>query len=64
MKMSQLDASSNSERIAVVALVVSLVALVATTGQLLQQYFSTADGYRRCQESVMEDWGKKTMLRW
>jgi len=50
--------------VALVALVISLVALVATTGQLLQQYFATADGYRQCQPSVMGDWGRKTKLRW
>jgi hypothetical protein len=50
--------------VAVTALVVSLVALLATTGQLLQQYFATADGFRRCQPSVMGLWAKKTKLRW
>lgn len=64
VKMSDSDGSSAEVRVAVVALIVSLVALVATTGQLLQQYFATADGYRRCQSSVMGAWGKKTRLRW
>ncbi|KFY40145.1 hypothetical protein V494_03618 [Pseudogymnoascus sp. VKM F-4513 (FW-928)] len=50
--------------VAIVALIISLVALLATTGQLLQQYFATADGYRRCQTSVMGGWGNKTRLRW
>jgi hypothetical protein len=50
--------------VAVTALVISLVALLATFGQVLQQYFATADGYRRCQPSVMGLWGKKTELRW
>ncbi|KFX94835.1 hypothetical protein V490_04139 [Pseudogymnoascus sp. VKM F-3557] len=62
--MSGSDGSETEVRVAVVALIVSLVALVATTGQLLQQYFATADGYRRCQTSVMGAWGKKTRLRW
>lgn len=62
--MSEPNGLTSADRVAVVALIVSLVALVATTGQLLQQYFATADGYRRCQESVMGDWGKKTRLRW
>jgi hypothetical protein len=31
-----------------VALLVSLVALVTTVLQVLQQYFSSAEGYRRC----------------
>jgi hypothetical protein len=62
--MSDSNASPAEVRVSVIALVVSLVALVATTGQLLQQYFATADGYRRCQSSVMGAWGKKTRLRW
>ncbi|OBT66827.1 hypothetical protein VE03_04054 [Pseudogymnoascus sp. 23342-1-I1] len=62
--MSDSNGSGVEGRVAVIALIVSLVALVATTGQLLQQYFATADGYRRCQASVMGAWGKKTRLRW
>lgn len=54
----------NIDPIAITALVISLVALLATTGQVLQQYFATADGYRRCQPSVMGLWGTKTKLRW
>lgn len=50
--------------VAIVALIISLVALLATTGQVLQQYFATADGYRRCQTSVMGVWGNKTRLKW
>jgi len=50
--------------IALTALIISLVALLATTGQLLQQYFATADGYRQCLPSVMGQWGKMTKLRW
>ncbi|KFY27478.1 hypothetical protein V493_03462 [Pseudogymnoascus sp. VKM F-4281 (FW-2241)] len=62
--MSDPDRSATEVHVAVVALIVSLVALLATTGQLLQQYFATADGYRRCQASVMGAWGNKTRLRW
>ena len=36
-----------------VALIVSLVALVTTVLQVLQQYYSSAEGYRRCAPSVM-----------
>jgi hypothetical protein len=50
--------------VALTALVISLVALLATTGQLLQQYFATADGYRQCLPSVMGRWGTMTKLRW
>jgi hypothetical protein len=53
-----------SDSVALTALLVSLVALITTVGQLLQQYFATADGYRRCQASVMGLWSRKTRLRW
>ncbi|KAH8784486.1 hypothetical protein F5882DRAFT_378717 [Hyaloscypha sp. PMI_1271] len=46
------------------AFVVSLVAFFIALGQLLQQYFATADGYRRCERSVMRNWARKTRLRW
>ncbi|KAH8769693.1 hypothetical protein BGZ57DRAFT_985958 [Hyaloscypha finlandica] len=46
------------------AFVVSLVAFFIALGQLLQQYFATADGYRRCQRSVMRNWARKTRLQW
>ncbi|KAE8451463.1 hypothetical protein EG329_004092 [Mollisiaceae sp. DMI_Dod_QoI] len=52
------------DAVALVALIISLVALFTTIGQLLQQYFATADGYRRCQHSVMGLWARKTKLRW
>lgn len=42
------------------ALVVSVVALFTTVLQVLQQYFSSADGYRRCAESVMGLWAQGT----
>ncbi len=35
-----------------IALLVSAVALLTTVLQVLQQYFSSAEGYRRCHESV------------
>lgn len=46
------------------ALTIALVAFVTAFGQLLQQYFATADGYRRWQRSVMGKWATKTRLRW
>ena len=55
---------STSDLVAILALIISLVALLATSGQLLQQYFATADGYRRCQPSVMGLWGHRTKLKW
>lgn len=55
---------SGDTDLAIIALIVSLVALFTTIGQLLQQYFATADGYRRCHKSVMGEYGKKTRLHW
>jgi hypothetical protein len=45
------------------ALAIALVALLTTVGQLLQQYFGTADGFRRCQNSVVGPWAKRTRLK-
>jgi hypothetical protein len=50
--------------IAAAALAISLVAFITALGQFFQQYLATADGYRRCQRSVMGDWAQKTRLRW
>ena len=58
------DKSPTDTNVAVVALAVALVALIVTSGQLLGQYFATADGYRRCQPSVMGPWAQRTRLRW
>ncbi|KAF2105762.1 hypothetical protein BDV96DRAFT_655336 [Lophiotrema nucula] len=46
--------------VASVALVIALTALAITICQLLQQIFSTAEGYRRCQPSVLKEWAKHT----
>jgi len=59
-----MSSGTTIDPVAVTALIISLVALLATFGQVLQQYLATADGYRRCQPSVMGQWGKKTKLRW
>ncbi|MCJ1402304.1 hypothetical protein MMC11_005524 [Xylographa trunciseda] len=56
--------SSTDINLAASALAIALVALIIAVGQLLQQYLATADGYRRCQMSVMGDWAKMTRLRW
>lgn len=52
--------------ISVVALAVALVALVTTVSQVLGQFLATADGYRRCQSSVMGRWARLThrKFRW
>ncbi|KAF4980421.1 hypothetical protein FZEAL_3574 [Fusarium zealandicum] len=49
--------------VAAVALVVSLVALVATFMQVLQQYYSSAAGYSQCNEKVMGRWAETKTRR-
>lgn len=57
--------SGNTEaKLAGAALAIALVALVTAVGQLIQQYFSTADGYRRCHKYVMGEYARKTRLHW
>ena len=53
-----------SDITSLVALIVALLALLIALGQLLQQIFGTADGYRRCQSSVIGTWATKTRLSW
>lgn len=57
---------ANDSQLAVAALVVALVALLTTVSQVLSQLFATADGYRRCQSSIMGAWAKAThrKFRW
>ncbi|MCJ1482685.1 hypothetical protein MMC06_002851 [Schaereria dolodes] len=55
---------SSDAQIALVALVISLFALVVTSIQLLTQIFATADGTRKCSTSVMGKWGQYTKWRW
>lgn len=52
--------------VSVVALAVALVALITTISQVLGQFLATADGYRRCQSSVMGGWARLTRrkFRW
>ncbi|KAI0021192.1 hypothetical protein F4780DRAFT_739496 [Xylariomycetidae sp. FL0641] len=54
---------SSDDRVSIVALIVSLVALLVALGQLLQAYFATADGYRRCSESVTGPWHRTRKRR-
>ena len=49
--------------ISTIALAVALVALVTTVSQVLGQFLATADGYRRCQSSVMGRWAELTHRR-
>ena len=51
-------------QLAAAALGIALAALAIAITQLLGQLFATADGYRRCQPSVMGAWAKHTKLRW
>ncbi|KAL8780978.1 MAG: hypothetical protein Q9213_006229 [Squamulea squamosa] len=54
---------ANDGTISTVALAVALIALITTIGQVLGQFLATADGYRRCQPSVMGRWAKLTHRR-
>ncbi|CAG8982918.1 hypothetical protein HYALB_00002936 [Hymenoscyphus albidus] len=56
--------SAAEANISAAALAIALVALFTALGQLIQQYFATADGYRRCQKSVMGGYSRHTRLRW
>ncbi|KAI4284975.1 MAG: hypothetical protein L6R38_001043 [Xanthoria sp. 2 TBL-2021] len=56
--------SAAEKHIASAALAVALSALAIAITQLLGQMFATADGYRRCQPSVMGAWAQYTRLRW
>ncbi|KAL2072673.1 hypothetical protein VTL71DRAFT_12016 [Oculimacula yallundae] len=57
--------SSTAEaKLAGAALAIALVALITAVGQLLQQYFATADGYRRCHKYVMGEYARNTRLHW
>ena len=49
--------------VSIIALAVALVALVTTVSQVIGQFLATADGYRRCQSSVMGGWAKLTHRR-
>jgi hypothetical protein len=48
--------NSNGDVLNWIALVVSLVALMGTVAQVLQQYYASAAGYTNCGESVMGQW--------
>lgn len=52
--------------VAAVALVISVVALLATFMQVLQQYYASAAGYSQCNSKVMGKWAetKTRRFRW
>lgn len=55
---------SEQDRIALLALIVSLVALLIATLQLTQQLFGTAEGWRRCDYLVIGAWARLRRSRW
>ena len=57
---------AEDSNLAIAALVVALVALFTAISQVLSQLFATADGYRRCQSSIIGPWAKLTTrkFRW
>ena len=50
----------NSDAVALLALIVSLVALLIALLQVAQQYAATAYDYRRCSARTMGGWSKHT----
>ena len=50
----------NSDAVALLALIVSLVALLIAFLQVVQQYAATAYDYRRCSARTMGGWSKYT----
>lgn len=50
--------------VAVVALIVSLIALLIALTQASVQLFSTAVGYSKCAESIIGPWSSKRHRRW
>jgi hypothetical protein len=55
---------NSEETLVTVALVVSLIALVLAVSQILQQFLSTADGYRRCSPAVIGPWAALRHRQW
>lgn len=56
--------SNEQDNTAIVAIVIALIAFVVTTAQLLQALFGTAEGFRRCQPSVIGGWYAETRRVW
>lgn len=52
--------------VSLVALIISIIALIGTILQLLQQYFSSAEGFSNCGEQVMGQWAlyRARKFRW
>lgn len=50
------DGIDANDILGIVALIVSLIALLGTVAQVLQQYYASAAGYTNCDEKVMGKW--------
>lgn len=55
--------TDNQLIVAVVALIISVIALSATCMQVLQQYYASASGYSQCNDKVMGEWAKSKSRR-
>ncbi|KAH8896644.1 hypothetical protein GQ53DRAFT_525702 [Thozetella sp. PMI_491] len=49
---------NGNDILSIIALIISLIALLGTVAQVLQQYYASAAGYSNCGESVMGNWHK------
>ncbi|KAF1956326.1 hypothetical protein CC80DRAFT_535663 [Byssothecium circinans] len=58
------DSDKGEVNVAIVALIISVIALIVTSNQLLAQVLSSAEGYRRCSESVIGVWHRLRNRKW
>ena len=54
----------NQDQLTLVALAISLTALVVSFSQLLQQILGTAEGYRRFKKEIIGPWAWRAHRRW
>lgn len=56
----------SQDSLSLVALIISIIALIGAIMQLLQQYFSSAEGFSNCGEQVMGQWAlyRARKFRW
>ena len=55
---------ADSDSLSIVALVISLIALIVAFGQITQMFLGTAEGYRRCKREVIGAWALQTHRKW
>lgn len=55
--------ATSADIVSVVALIISVISFIVAFAQALQQYISSAEGYRKCAESVMGPWWMHTKRR-